>query len=356
MARAQIHSLSPPVVAAGALAAFALLALLNMRRARRAEKCSPPAGRFIAVDGVRLHYLDRGAGVPIVLLHGNGAMAVDFAASGLIDRLTASFRVLAFDRPGFGYSARPRGRTWSPRQQARLIADAVQQLGITRPIVVGHSWGTLVALEWALARPQEVAALVLLSGYYFASLRKDVALAVPQATPILGDILNHTLAPVLARLAAPRILRKIFAPRAVPARFATGFPLDLALRPAQLRATAHETVLLLPAALALAARRRKGNLAMPIAMLAGSADEIVSTAEQSECLALELDVPLTVIPGAGHMIHYDAPDRVAAAIESAATAPGMIEQAAGPTAAGSFRAIDAAPATRILPARESERI
>jgi pimeloyl-ACP methyl ester carboxylesterase len=356
MNRTPLRSTSRLALAAGlGMACLAGLAIFNRRRTRAAERHSPPAGRFVAVDGVRLHYLDRGAGAPIVLLHGNGAMAVDFAASGLIDRLSASFRVLAFDRPGFGYSARPRGRSWSPRQQARLIAAAVQQLGIARPIVVGHSWGALVALEWALARPQEVAALVLLSGYYFASFRKDVALAVPQATPMLGDIFNHTIAPVMARLAAPRILRKIFAPRGVPARFASGFPLDLALRPAQLRAAARETVLLLPAALALAARRQKEKLALPVAILAGGADEIVDTVEQSARLAEELDAPLTVIPGAGHMIHYDAPDRIAAAIEAAATAGAMIEPAAGLTA-DSFRAIDGPPSTRILPARESRRM
>jgi pimeloyl-ACP methyl ester carboxylesterase len=295
------------------------LALLNKRRAREAERRWPATGRFIEVEGVRLHYIDRGAGPPVLLVHGNGAMAADFEASGLIERLADSFRVLAFDRPGFGYSARPRGRSWSARRQARLLGLAVQQLGIPQAIVLGHSWGTLVALELASARPQSVAGLVLLSGYYFASPRKDVAMALPQAAPGFGDVLNHTIAPLLGRLLALRILRKIFAPSEVPARFAAGFPLDLALRPSQLRATARDTVLLLPAALATAASRQ--SLDVPIAIVAGSGDEIVSTADQSERLAEELeDARLTVIGGAGHMIHYDAPDQVVAAIESVAAA------------------------------------
>ena len=319
MNRVQARSFSFPALAAGlSVVSLAGLALLNRRQSRAAERRSPAKGRFVEVNGVRLHYLDRGAGPPIVMLHGNGAMAADFEASGLIDRLTPSFRVLAFDRPGFGYSARPRGRSWSARQQARLIGDALQQLAIARPIVVGHSWGTLVALELALERPQSVTALVLLSGYYFASLRSDVAMALPQAAPVLGDILDHTIAPVLGRLAAPRIVRKIFAPSSVPARFVAGFPLDLALRPAQLRSTARDTIRLLPAAIATMARRR--TLAAPLTLLAGGGDQIVNTDEQSQRLAQELDAPLTVIAGAGHMIHYDAPDQIVTAIDSVAAA------------------------------------
>lgn len=290
------------------------LALLNNKRAGEAEQQAPAEGRFVTIDGVRLHYLDRGSGTPIVLLHGNGAMAVDFALSGLIDRLASSHRVLAFDRPGFGYSARPRGHAWTAHRQAELIHDALTALAIERPIVLGHSWGTLVALELALDHPASVAALVLLSGYYYPDARTDVAFALPQALPVLGDILNHTVAPWLGKLAAQRAIRKIFAPSAVPARFTAGFPLDLALRPAQLRATASDTSHMIPAARATMPRRQA--LAMPVAILAGDSDAIVDTAEQSERLARDLpQAILTVVPGAGHMIHYDAPDAIVAAIE-----------------------------------------
>jgi len=303
-------------LAAGLSVAFLVgLAIFNWRAARKAERRWPAKGRFIEVAGVRLHHIDRGSGPPLVLLHGNGAMAADFEASGLIDRLTGSFRVLAFDRPGFGYSTRPRGRSWNARQQALLMGDALQQLGISEAIVVGHSWGTLVALELALERPQLVGALVLLSGYYFPSPRIDVAMTLPQATPVLGDILSHTIVPVLARLAAPVILRKIFAPKDVPSRFTAGFPLDLALRPAQLHASARETALLLPAAKATMTRRQ--TLAVPVAILAGAGDEIVSTADQSQRLAQELgNAPFTTVPDVGHMLHYGAADRIVTALHN----------------------------------------
>ena len=74
-------------------------ALINTAMARNAERRNPPKGTFLEVDGVRLHYLEKGSGLPVVLLHGNQSMAEDFAISGVIDLLAKKYRVIAFDRP-----------------------------------------------------------------------------------------------------------------------------------------------------------------------------------------------------------------------------------------------------------------
>ena len=55
-------------------------------QARKAERKNLPAGEFIDIDGVRLHYLMRGDGPSVVLLHGNTVTHADIVASGLIDR------------------------------------------------------------------------------------------------------------------------------------------------------------------------------------------------------------------------------------------------------------------------------
>ena len=95
-----------------AVAMVLALALLGNHLAGRViDRRHPPIGRFIQVDGVRLPYVERGAGPPVVLLHGNGAMIADFAASGLIGLLAGRYHVIVFDQPGFfGHSSRPRGR------------------------------------------------------------------------------------------------------------------------------------------------------------------------------------------------------------------------------------------------------
>ena len=161
----------------------------NVYRARKTEREHPPTGRFVTVDGVRLHYLEKGEGSPVVLLHGNVVTAEDFQTSGVLDLLARRHRVIAFDRPGFGYSDRPHGSAWSARAQADLLRDAFVILGINRPVVLGHSLGAAVALALALNHPDDVRGLVLLSGYYYPTLRADVLLSSPPAIPILGDLL-----------------------------------------------------------------------------------------------------------------------------------------------------------------------
>src|SRR5215467_11641617 len=95
-----------------------------------AEADRPPVDAFITVDGIRLHYFECGGGSPVVLLHGNGSMIGDFVSSGITERIASGRRVIAFDRPGFGYSERPRGRKWGPAEQARLLLHAFALMGV----------------------------------------------------------------------------------------------------------------------------------------------------------------------------------------------------------------------------------
>jgi pimeloyl-ACP methyl ester carboxylesterase len=147
------------ILAASAVS-LAAAVLYNTYRARKVERDHPPAGQFVTVDGIRIHYLEAGEGPPVVLIHGNVVTAEDYVWSGVFDRVARNHRVISIDRPGFGYSDRPHGSMWTAAEQAELLQEALLHLGIKRPIVVGHSWGTLVALELALS--DAVSGLVLL--------------------------------------------------------------------------------------------------------------------------------------------------------------------------------------------------
>src|SRR5215217_3738759 len=164
-------------VLVGTAAILGTTAVLVRARARRTERRHPPVGRFITADRVRLHYYERGQGRPIVLLHGNGGTLDELLSSGLVDHLAQNHRVIAFDRPGFGYSERPRSRLWTPAAQARLIRDALDRLGVKEALVYGHSLGTQVAVSLALDAPELVRGLVLASGYYYPTVRADVPVA-----------------------------------------------------------------------------------------------------------------------------------------------------------------------------------
>ena len=147
----------------GSAAALGAAAVYSAKKARDGERKYPPIGRFLHIDGVRLHYIERGHGEPLVLIHGNGTLIQDFTINGLVDRLSDRYRVIVIDRPGYGYSSRPR-RIWTPRAHATLYQEALQRLRVEHAIVLGHSWGTMVAIALALQAPQLVRSLVLLSG------------------------------------------------------------------------------------------------------------------------------------------------------------------------------------------------
>lgn len=293
-----------------------LLAVLNVLAARRAERRNPAAGAFLDVDGIRLHYTDRGEGSPVVLIHGNALAGNDYDMSGLTGLLLKTHRVIVFDRPGFGYSERPRGRVWTADQQAELLHKALTQLGVERPVVVGHSFGAIVALSLAVRHQADVSGLVLVSGYYFWTLRPDTMLVSVEALPGLGDLLRYTIAPLLGWLTMPVFKRIMFAPARIPGRFQAQFSPAMTLRPSQIRATAVDGALMIPAVLGL--DRHYRNLQLPVVIFAGSGDRVVFKSRAKQLHARIKGSVLHIIEGAGHMVHYQAPSEIARAVDDIA--------------------------------------
>lgn len=311
-ARRRSTSLLPLVVAAS----LAGLAAYNHVRASQAVRRAL-RGRLMHVGAVRLHVLDEGTGMPLVLLHGNGSAAEDFVASGIIDAASSRYRMLAFDRPGFGASSRPRGDAWTPAAQADLIHAALQQLGIERYLVLGHSFGASVALECALRHPEAVAGVVVVSGYYFPKPHPALALAAWPAVPILGTIARATILPLLARKAWPLVLEKMFRPAPIAPRYSAALR-ELSSSPEALRSVAAESALLIAAS---AMVPDYGRITVPVGILAGDADDIIDAAEQAQLLKAVLPgAHVEIVPHTGHMVQQSAPDAVLAMIDRIETA------------------------------------
>lgn len=297
------------------LAGAALAAAYAVVRVKsaQAEQALPPSGRFVEVDGVRLHYLERGAGPAVVLLHGNAAMAQDFEAAGLVDLLARDYRVIAFDRPGFGYSARPRARFWTVDHQAHLLLRALARLDVADAVVLGHSWGTLVAMTMAAHDPGAVRGLVLASGYYYPTLRLDAPLQAPPAIPLLGDLLRHTVSPLLSRLLWPLQVWRVFSPTPVPPSFRR-LPAWFSLRPTQLRAAAAESAMMVPAVALMKAGY--AGLVLPVVLLAGKGDKMADPQAHSVRLHRELPQSELRLVEGGHMVQHFAQDELADAVRS----------------------------------------
>jgi len=286
------------------------------RKVKAVERANSPAGRFVTVDGVRLHYIDVGQGPTLVLLHGLGSMVEDFMLSGLVREASEHYRVIAFDRPGYGHSERPRRWRYGAFAQADLISKALRTLDVHRPIVLGHSWGTLVAAALALEHPGTVRGLVLVSGLYFPSLRLDTPLLIPPAIPLVGDVLRHTLSPLAGRALWPAWLKMIFAPAPVPASFEP-FPEWMALRPSQLYAVAEDAWLTAPATFRLSRRYR--DLKLPVVLVGGERDRYVNPRAHTRRLGKMLPARRVMMsPGSGHMVHHSDLPLVLDAIDTAA--------------------------------------
>src|SRR5690606_11676526 len=143
---------------AGLLGDFAFV---TARVARQAERLVPPPGRFVTIDGHRIHYFDRRQGRPIVFIHGLGGTQFHFLP--LFAALERDFRLVALDRPGSGYSTRVGLTPASPKQHAAFIARFIDELGLERPLLVGHSLGGAIALAVALDHPDKISGLALIA-------------------------------------------------------------------------------------------------------------------------------------------------------------------------------------------------
>ena len=138
------------------------------------------------------------------------------------------------------------------------------------------------------------------------------------AIPALGQVLSYTVSPLVSRLVWPLLLKVIFGPRSVPTKF-DGFPKEMAVRPSQIHASAAESALMIPNA--LAASGEYGNLKMPVIIIAGVDDRLIDTDQQSGRLHEEVrHSKMHRVPGNGHMVHQTATASVMSAINEAAAA------------------------------------
>ncbi len=298
-------------------------------REARAEADFPPIGDIIDVGGVPVHVLVRGSGPDLVLLHGASGNLRDFDF-GFIEALSDRYRVIAFDRPGLGYTGRTdpaydsafTARAETLAEQAILLQAAAAQLGADKPLVLGQSYGGSVALAWALERPDTLAGLILVSapsqvwqgglGTLYAI--NSSALGGAFVLPIVSAMAPH------AQVRAT--MESIFAPNAVPVGYDAHVGAELVIRRNSLRANARQVSALKSELAALNARYP--TLQLPVEIVHGDTDIVVPLAIHSAVLVDQIpNAVLTVLPGIGHMPHHSAPQDVADAIDRAATRAGL---------------------------------
>ncbi|MHA7888011.1 alpha/beta fold hydrolase [Roseicyclus sp.] len=291
------------------------------RHEARAVAEYPPLGQFVTVDGARLHILQVGEGPDIVLIHGASGNMRDFTHD-LVPRLAGRYRVTVVDRPGLGHSDRLDRDGATIFEQAGVLVRAVAELGVERPLVLGHSYGGAVALAWATHHPEAVSGLILLAAasnpwdtplstyYRVLSSPAGQVVAAPLLTAWVPD---HVVTDTIA---------SIFAPQPTPEGYADYIGAGLTLQRRALRENA------LQRAGILAEIRQMvpdyAGIDMPVEILHGDADTTVWLSIHSEPLSRQIaGANLVVMDGVGHSPHHAEPGTVIAAIDRAAARAGL---------------------------------
>ncbi len=289
-------------------------------RAQAAEAAYPPTGQFVKVAGRRVHAHVEGTGPDLILIHGASGSTRDFTFS-LVDQLKDRYRVIAFDRPGLGWSDDLGTESLSPVAQADHLRAAAEQLGVRRPIVLGHSYGASVALAWGLRDPGQTAALVIVSG---ATRPWDGGLG-PSYTLTASRFGRATIVPLASAFATERltssVIDSIFKPQSAPEGYDDYIGAGLTLRPPTLHLNARQITALHPYLVEM--EKHYDRLPIPVEIVHGDRDMVVPLEIHGVPLAdLIPGAEISIIADGGHMPHHTHSDRVVDAIDRAARRAG----------------------------------
>ncbi|MEL6642219.1 MAG: alpha/beta hydrolase, partial [Pseudomonadota bacterium] len=274
------------------------------------------------------HYLQMGSGPHVVLLHGAGGNLREFTL-GHLDALAQRYTVTAFDRPGLGYSDRVPGVATGalavegdpPMDQAAVLRAAATQIGIENPIVVGHSFGGIVAMAWANAGLDEDSPVNASAVVSWAGVLMPWPGELGRYYTFLGSPLGGAVIPILSAYASnERIVSgipDIFAPDPMPDTYVAQIGAPLTVRTANFRANVRQVNTLRPHVVEMSARYPE--LTLPIEVIHGTADTTVPIhVHPQELIKIVASANLTTLDGVGHMPHHADPEAAVAAIDRAA--------------------------------------
>jgi pimeloyl-ACP methyl ester carboxylesterase len=306
------------MIAVVVVTALAILALITQAGVVALRRAYPAQGTMIEVAGAKLHVVDIGprnaAGPPVVMIHG-ASSNLQAMRQPLGDMLAGNHRVILIDRPGHGWSTRTQFEDSTPAIQGRMIAEALEKLGVGPAIFVVHSWAGAFGALMALDYPNRVAGLVMLApvaypwpggvGWY----NKVVT------TPVIGPLLAYTITLPLGYFLTEPGARGVFLPQAMPDNYVSDTAAPLLLRPREFLANARDLVTLKEAVREQAARY--ADIRLPTVVIAGDADKTVSLNIHSRPFAAAVpDAKLIVLPNVGHMVQNAAPELVVREIDA----------------------------------------
>ena len=296
-------------------AAFASGAPPNDGTIARGEpaECQNAQEHVVIVNGRRVHYLEAGAGQTIVLLHGNAGNTNDFSYRA-IKLLCGDYKVVAIDRPGHGQSDRLRKESARLESQAALLHDTLSAIGIARPILIGHSWGASLALDYALRYPNEISSMVLLApAAYVENEQSGAWIAALVKPPVIGDVNLFVGRVLFGKSMMKKELQNAFYPQAVPGDY-----LKLAnaswLSQRHLRSYLEDETALNTSLKAIS--QRYSEIHVPVVIVTGDTDKVVGPQENAYRLKAAISQSqLIELKHTGHEIPQANPESIRDALK-----------------------------------------
>lgn len=256
---------------------------------------------FADIDGVRVHYQERGTGIPLILIHGYTSSV--YSWKDVFEPLSKSFRVIAVDLKGFGFSAKPDG-DYTRRAQATLVARLLDHLKIDKAWLCGNSMGGHVALDFALQNPRRVAGLVLIDS---AGVKAEGTSSLAPGyllIPVVGRVLT-ALALSSDRLVRDGLEKSFYDRSKITDERVAAYYRPLKTRGGQLAALRARTQ-----ADQFPIEAELGKINAPTLIIWGAEDALIPLAAGRRMNSLIKDSKLLVIEECGHLPQEEMPERV----------------------------------------------
>jgi pimeloyl-ACP methyl ester carboxylesterase len=261
----------------------------------------------VTLDGITLHYVEAGMGAPVVLLHGFPEFWYSWRhqLGGLSD---AGLRAIAPDLRGYNESDKPIGiASYRLELLVEDVAQFIEKVAGGSAAVVGHDWGGAIAWELAMRRPERVARLAILNAPHPAALRRELRrprqllrswYAIAFQLPWLPErliaasnyaLLRYTLPECLTPAERDHYVEALAQPGALTAtlnyyRAGVRYPTDSARRPA--------------------------TITSPTLVIWGERDPYLGIRLTDNLEAWVRDLRIVRLPGIGHWVQNEAPERV----------------------------------------------
>jgi pimeloyl-ACP methyl ester carboxylesterase len=283
----------------------------NLRRIDSPSQTPAIKEKFVTVERLHVRYIESGRGPAVVMIHGNAGSIEDFEF-GTIQALALNYRVVAVDRPGHGKSDRPIATTVNVEYQARLLHQVLLSLGVTQPVLIGHSWGAALALSYALQYATEVSALILIAPAAYPDAGESRFLQVMNKPPVIGDVPLMLGRSILGRHILKGILRRAFSPQQLPEKY---FRLVASswLGRSQLKAYLDDESNLNASLRKLS--KHYSEISIPVVILTGDHDQVVSPLENAYRLKDSIaNSQLIELKNTGHEIPQTRPESIGSAL------------------------------------------